>query len=80
MTPLRSARLPTFKTRTVNKVVPPVLVPLTVAAVIGTFVGTRMTESSELTLFSVPARFGTLTIGNGAPVVTTFGRRVVLLV
>lgn len=64
----------------VNSVVPCVLVLLTVKAVIGTLVGTRMTDSSELRLSSVPDRIGMLSIGMRAPDVSTLGRRVVLLV
>lgn len=55
-------------------------VPLTVIAVIGILVGTRMTDNSELRLLSPVKGIGILTMGSGAIVVSTFGRRVVLLV
>lgn len=59
---------------------PVVLVPLTVSAFIGTLCGTRMTEQRSLILSSVVSRIGMFSIGISAPVVTTFGRRVVLFV
>lgn len=78
ITVVRIVLLVMFRTCIVSSFVP--WVPLIVIAVIGMLVGTRMTESRELTLLRHPRGIGMLTIGSGASVVSTLGRRVVFLV
>lgn len=70
--------LDAVKTCIVSSLVP--CVPLTVIAVIGMFVGTRVTDSNELSLLRRCRGTGMLIIGRAAIEVSTLGRRVVLLV